>query len=229
MQWQTSWTREGQLHELVARASSRIKLFPLPEATLFPNQGLPLHVFEPRYRELMRDALDGDRVVGIPQIRPEEVARANSAAPELYPVLGVGVVTQHQSLADGRYNVIIRGVARARLLSELATEKSYRVANVELLSEDTEGARSELCVPLASCLLEIGRRLSTETAAAFVQLAALKDPGRLADLTAAALLPPAQHQRVLAELSVERRIRFVTDQVAELLLSVKPGPGQPLN
>jgi uncharacterized protein len=229
MQWQTKVTGERELADLVAHASSRVRLFPLPEGTLFPNQGLPLHVFEPRYRDLMKDALEEDRVVGIPQIRPGFTPDEYAASPELYPVLGVGVITQHQALPDGRYNVVIRGVARARLLGELAAGTSYRMARVELLAEETDGGRVDLGAPLAACLLEIGRRLSPETAAALGRLAALRDPGRLADLSAAALLSPEYHQRVLGELNVERRIRFVTDQVAELLLSTKADPGQLLN
>ena len=229
MQWQTEATRERELVDLIARTSSRVKLFPLPEGTLFPNQGLPLHVFEPRYRELTRDALEGDRVIGIPQIRPGFTREDYAAAPALYPYLGVGVITQHQDLPDGRYNMVVRGVARARLLTEVSTGASYRVAQIELLSEETEGAHADLGAPLAACLVEIGRRLSPETAAALGHLAALRDPGRLADLSAAALLSPEHHQRVMAELNVERRIRFVTDQVAELLLATKSDPGQLLN
>jgi uncharacterized protein len=229
MQWQTKTSGERELLDLVTRAASRVKLFPLPEATLFPNQGLPLHVFEPRYRELTRDALRGDRVVGIPQICPGLAGDGDAAVPALYPLLGVGVITQHQDLPDGRYNVIIRGVARARLLMELPEETSYRVARVELLAEEAHEGVRDVGAPLAACLLEIGRRLSPETAAALGRLASLRDPGRLADLSAAALLSPDQHQQVLGELNVERRVRFVTDQVAGLLLSVKPGPGQLLN
>jgi Lon protease-like protein len=229
MQWQVKAAGERELLDLVAGAASRVKLFPLPEATLFPNQGLPLHVFEPRYRQLMRDALEADRVVGIPQLRPGFTPEDYAASPALYPLLGVGVITQHQDLPDGRYNVIIRGVARARLLTELPALTSYRIARVELLAEEPGGDRQDLGAPLAACLLEIGRRLSPETAAALGRLAALHDPGRLADLTAAALLSPEYHQRVLGELNVARRIRFVTDRVAELLLSTKSDPGQLLN
>lgn len=226
MQWQTKVTEEHELLGLVARASSRVKLFPLPEATLFPNQGLPLHVFEPRYRELTRDALEGDRVIGIPQIRPGFTREGYAAAPALYPLMGIGVITQHQDLPDGRYNMVVRGVARARLLTEVPAGTNYRVARVELLTEEIEGEGSDLGAPLAACLLEIGRRLSPETAAALGRVAALREPGRLADLSAAALLTPEHYQRVLGELNVERRIRYVTEQVAELLLATRSDPGQ---
>ncbi len=220
---------EQDLVDLVARASSRLKLFPLPEGTLFPSQGVPLHVFEPRYRELVRDALRGDQVVGIPQIVPGFTREEYGRTPALFPILGVGVIAQHEALPDGRYNLVVRGVSRARLLEELPLDKGYREARVELLSDEQQGLGEDFAAPLAACLVEIGRRVSSDTATALGQIAAVGDPGRLADLSAAALLSPEFHQRVLAELNVARRIRFVTDQVAELLLATKSTPGQLLN
>jgi Lon protease-like protein len=217
---------EQDLVDLVARASSRLKLFPLPEGTLFPSQGVPLHVFEPRYQELVRDALRGDQVVGIPRIVPGFTREEYASAPALFPILGVGIIAQHEALPDGRYNLVVRGVARARLLEELPHDRSYREARVELLAEESQGAGEDFTAPLAACLVEIGRRVSADTASALGQIAAVGDPGRLADLSAAALLAPEYHQRVLAELNVVRRLRFVTDQVAELLLATKTAPGQ---
>jgi Lon protease-like protein len=220
---------EKDLMALVAGASPRLKLFPLPESTLFPSQGVPLHVFEQRYRELVRDALRGDQVLGIPQIVPGQTREQHAHGPALLPILGVGVIAQHEALPDGRYNMVVRGVARARLLEELPPRHGYREARVELLQEESGELGEDFTAPLAACLVEIGRRVSAETAIALGQIAAVADPGRLADLSAAALLAPTYHQRVLAELNVARRLRFVTDHVAELLLPPKAEPGQLLN
>jgi len=220
---------DGQEEDLLRRvqhAASRVKLFPLPETALFPNHGLPLHVFEARYRELMHDALAGDGVLAIPQINPDQMR----GAPNLLSILGIGVVAEHQELPDGKFNLIVRGVARARLLRELPSEHSYREAEIEILSEDLSGVTAKDAAALSACLLELGRQLSQETQVALAQLAALRaEPGRLADLSAAALLTPALHQRVLAELNVKTRLAFVTDQVAELLLATKPTPDDLLN
>lgn len=220
---------DGQEQDLLRRvhqAASRVKLFPLPETALFPNHGLPLHVFETRYRELTHDVLAGDGVLAIPQINPDQMR----GAPSLLSILGIGVVAEHQELPDGKFNLIVRGVARARLLRELPSAHSYREAEIEILSEDLSGVTDKDASALSACLLELGRQLSPETQVALAQLAALRaDPGRLADLSAAALLTPALHQRVLAELNVKKRLAFVTDQVAELLLSTKPTPDKLLN
>ncbi len=213
--------RERELLARVQRAAGRVRLFPLPEIALFPSHGLPLHVFEQRYRSLTRDALAGDGVVAIPRLRQKE--RDES---DLWPVFGIGVVSEHEELADGKFNLIVRGVARARLVRELPTVHLYREAEVEILGEDTSGVTREDAGSLAACLVELGRRLSPETQAALGQLAALqRNPGRLADLSAAALLTPAAHQIVLAELGVKRRLSYVTAQVAELLLATNPTQG----
>jgi Lon protease-like protein len=212
---------EDELLERVRQAAPRVKLFPLPEVALFPNHGLPLHVFETRYRELTKDVLEGDGVLAIPQIHPEEAG----AKPRLSPILGIGVVAEHHRLPGGKFNLIVRGVARARLLRELPSSHAYREAQIEILSEDLDGVTEQDGTALAACLLELGRHLSTETQAALAQLASMQsEPGRLADLAAAALLTPALHQRVLGELNVKRRLEFVTDQVAELLLAARPTP-----
>jgi hypothetical protein len=218
--------REQELLRRVQQAASRVKLFPLPETALFPNHGLPLHVFETRYRELTHDVLAGDGVLAIPQIHPDELG----GAPKLLSILGIGVVAEHQQLPDGKFNLIVRGVARARLLRELPSQHSYREAEIEILSEDLAGVTAADASALAACLLELGRHLSHDTQLALAQLASLQpEPGRLADLSAAALLTPALHQRVLAELNVKKRLAFVTDQVAELLLASKPTSSVLLN
>jgi uncharacterized protein len=215
---------EQELMQRVQHAASRVKLFPLPEVALFPNHGLPLHVFESRYRQLTDDALAGDGVLAIPQINREHLSA--SGAPELLSIFGIGVVAEHQRLPDGKFNLVVRGVARARLLRELSSEHKYREAEIEILDEDFSGLTAKDGSALAACLLELGRHLSQETQVALGQLAALqREPGRLADLSAAALLTPALHQRVLAELNVKRRLEFVTEEVAELLLSTKPTGG----
>jgi Lon protease-like protein len=217
---------ERELLRRVEQAAARVKLFPLPEIALFPNHGLPLHVFEARYRELTHDVLAGDGVVAIPQIHRDSAGES----PKLFSILGIGVVAEHHRLPDGKFNLIVRGVARARLLRELPSTHSYREAAIEILSEDLSGVSAGDGAALGGCLMELGRHLSRETQLALAQLASLQsEPGRMADLAAAALLTPALHQQVLAELSVKKRLSFVTDQVAELLLASKPIPDSLLN
>ena len=118
--------------------SEILPLFPLPNVVLFPNVFLPLHVFEPRYREMVADALAGDRVIGIVLLRagwePDYEGR-----PPLYPVGCSGLITHFEKLPDGRYNIVLRGVERFALRQEDA-RRSYRRALVDALPEDPLGA-----------------------------------------------------------------------------------------
>src|SRR5256885_7235773 len=109
----------------LARALRRLPVFPLPDVVLFPNALLPLHVFEPRYRQLTRDVLASNKLVGVPLLVEQEVAGA--APPRFAPVLGVGEVMMAQELPDGRFNLVLRGRARVRVDQELITDEPYRL------------------------------------------------------------------------------------------------------
>ncbi len=115
------------------RDFSCVGLFPLPNVVLLPHQLLPLHVFESRYRALVADALESGRLIGIPQLEPGFEADCDGA-PSVKPVFGVGEIHQHQRLPDGRYYVIVRGLARVRLLREHQATP-FRTAEVELLED----------------------------------------------------------------------------------------------
>src|SRR5580765_5377799 len=97
--------------------SDLLPLFPLPNVVLFPNVFLPLHIFEPRYREMVADAIAGDRVIGIVLLR-SGWEHDYEGRPPVYSVGCNGVITHFERLADGRYNIILRGVERFRIVSE---------------------------------------------------------------------------------------------------------------
>ncbi|CAA9480515.1 MAG: Uncharacterized protein, similar to the N-terminal domain of Lon protease [uncultured Sphingomonadaceae bacterium] len=112
-----------------------IPLFPLGGALLFPDAQLPLHVFEPRYRRLVKDAMEGRRVIGMIQPRGDE-----GRAPPLYPVGCLGAIAGLEALDDGRFNLILQGVRRFRLVRELDVTTPYRQAQVEYLPEEPDDA-----------------------------------------------------------------------------------------
>lgn len=107
------------------------RLFPLPNLVLFPHVAQPLHIFEPRYREMMADALDDDRLLALALLRPgwEEDYHKR---PPIHPMVCLGRVVEEEALPDGRYNLVLHGLCRARVLAEVATPKLYRTARVEL-------------------------------------------------------------------------------------------------
>ena len=113
--------------------SDLLPLFPLPSTVLFPNVFLPLHVFEPRYRDMVRDALDSDRLIGTVLLK-SGWERDYEGRPPVFPVGCSGVITHVEQLADGRYNIVLRGVDRFRIAAE-EHGRSYRRALVEPLGE----------------------------------------------------------------------------------------------
>lgn len=114
--------------------SGMARLFPLPNLVLFPNVVQPLHIFEPRYRQLMADALAGDRLIGMGLFDPTAGIQI-SGLPVIHPVICLGTIFREERMPDGRFNLLLQGVARARIVEELPSGKLYREARVELLQE----------------------------------------------------------------------------------------------
>lgn len=112
--------------------SRRLSIFPLTGAVLFPGMQLPLHIFEPRYRALVGDALIRDRQIAM--IQPQ---RSTDGAP-LYQVGCVGKIGEVQAMDDGRYNLILEGTTRFRLVRELEVSTAFRQIEAEIYEEDED-------------------------------------------------------------------------------------------
>ena len=110
----------------------RIPLFPLPNVVLFPDVFLPLHVFEPRYREMVADAVDGERLIGMVLLRGGW--RNAGANPPIHPVGCAGRITHLAPLPGGRYDVVLRGLQRFRVRDE-DHSRAYRVAAIDGLPD----------------------------------------------------------------------------------------------
>jgi Lon protease-like protein len=112
--------------------SRRLSIFPLTGAVLFPGMQLPLHIFEPRYRALVGDALIRDRQIAM--IQPQ---RTTEGAP-LYSVGCIGKIGEVQAMDDGRYNLVLEGTARFRLVRELDVSTAFRQIEAEIYEEDED-------------------------------------------------------------------------------------------
>ena len=121
--------------------SSVIPIFPLPSVVLFPGVFLPLHVFETRYREMVKDALGGDRLIGVTLLKPGW-DREPANQPPVFGVGCAGLISHLEELDDGRYNIVLRGIERFRILDEEA-ERSYRRAHVDYLADRFADAERE--------------------------------------------------------------------------------------
>jgi Lon protease-like protein len=118
-----------------------LPLFPLPNIVLFPGVYLPLHIFEPRYRAMTRHALEGDRMIGMVLLKPgwdEDY----DGTPPVFEVGCAGLITHVETLADGRYNLVLQGVDRFRLDSE-DQSLSFRQGAVARLEESPLDAAAQ--------------------------------------------------------------------------------------
>jgi Lon protease-like protein len=201
---------------LLGQFSGQARLFPLPNFVLFPCVIHPLHIFEPRYRQMTADALEDDRLIAMALLRPGWEADYDQRPP-VHPVVCLGKVVSNQRLDDGRYNILLQGVSRARILEEFQTDRLYRVARVELLSSQENPAAHED--------RRLRRRLAKRIPRWFgahpqliEQFQKLLESGlalgALSDVMTFALpLEPACKQELLEELSIERRVLRLLEEI----------------
>jgi ATP-dependent Lon protease len=114
--------------------SGKVRLFPLPNLVLFPHVMQPLHIFEPRYRFLLEDALATDRLIAMALLAPGWESDYDGRPP-LYPMACLGRVTTYHRLEDGTYNLLLLGLQRVRVVREIEPQKLYREAEVALCED----------------------------------------------------------------------------------------------
>ena len=112
---------------------AEIPIFPLPETSLFPGVSRPFLIFEPRYREMIADALKGDLIIGMVRLRPG-FEKDYDGRPPTYSIGCAGVIDKYEQLPDGRYVILLRGLSRFRITAE-DQRKPYRLARIELVPE----------------------------------------------------------------------------------------------
>ncbi len=205
-----------------------LKVFPLPSVVLFPHLATPLHIFEPRYRELVRDSLAGESVFALAQLKPGwEVHYADR--PPLEPICCAGVISWHEQLADGRYNLVLQGLTRVRVLEELPPRHGYREVRAELLEDPAYDGPEN--AQLREAVFELSGRLPDEVANPFLELATRASGGQLADVVAATVVSDVERrQELLCELNPRKRLQEALSEVAGLLVRLAPSrPRGPMN
>lgn len=197
-----------------------VRLFPLPNLVLFPDVLQPLHIFEPRYRQLMADALQDDRLIALATLKPGWEDQYYERPP-LHRVHCVGRIIKEERLPDGRYNLLLFGLRRAHIVEELPSEKLYRTAQVRLLDD----------VPIVVPAVERQLREQLEEfikgrfgatggqLASFCKILQTEAPlGFLCDLFGfAASIDVEVKQQLLEQLDVEKRVRQLLDHLGSEL------------
>jgi uncharacterized protein len=110
-----------------------IPIFPLPNVVLFPNVFQPLHIFESRYRAMVKDSLASDRIIGMVLLQPGFEANYEGR-PRVYPIGCAGVITHSEALPDGRFNIVLRGLEKFRMTGE-DESRPYRLAHIDAVPE----------------------------------------------------------------------------------------------
>jgi len=193
--------------------SGRVRLFPLPKLVMFPHVIQPLHIFEPRYRQMLEDALAGDRMLAM-ALLASGWEHDYEGRPPVHPVACLGRVATHQRLEDGRYNLLFFGLRRVKLVRELALDKPYRTAEAHLLEDQYPAAAAGDRVALRRELLKVFRRALPALPQAQEPLDELLGSevslGALTDIVAYTLkLDLPFKQQLLSEPNVDRRARLL--------------------
>jgi Lon protease-like protein len=200
--------------------SDLLPLFPLPNVVLFPNVFLPLHIFEPRYREMVADALATDRLIGMVLLRPGW-ERDYEGRPPIYPVGCSGVITHAERLPDGRYNIVLRGLERFRILEE-DTSRSFRRAVVEPVGEAAVTAADRSEIRTCRAKLETILRPAVEKAGADSRMpAAMSDEDLVNALAQYLDLEPLEKQALLEQPCLRSRAASLVELLEMKMLAAR--------
>ena len=202
------------------------RLFPLPNLVLYPHVMQPLHIFEDRYREMLEDALATDQLIAMAVLQPGWEEDYDSRPPVVeYACLGK--VVAHHRLKDGRYNVLLMGVQRVRIIKELEPLRSFRQARVELIEDcydfDSPAHRKQVHEQLLTafrkhlpCACQLPEQLES-------MLTADLPLGLLTDLAGYALpLESDVRLQLLAECRVRCRAEILLAEVEKLVAATTP-------
>lgn len=198
--------------DTAARIPDVIPVFPLPNVVLFPGAYLPLHIFEPRYRDMVMDAVAGSRYIGMALLKEgwEEQYYRN---PPIYEIGCVGRMVNVTPLADGRFDILLQGLARYEIREQLS-DRPYRQARIALKrapASDGLGApwRSELSRRLADHL----HRVDGE--ASWRELLRLEVPDDILvnNLSMSLDLTPVERQFLLEADTIGQRARRLSDLI----------------
>ena len=192
-----------------------VPVMPLPGALLFPNALLPLHIFEPRYQEMLELALGEHRMFSVALIKPQRAQWKTTD--DFFHVAGIGLIRACVGRGDGTSNLILQGLRRARFTG-FEQRAPFPIAHIEPLeSETTTTVETEA---LGAKVIELYSKLKTEGRQLPEKidryLANLTDMEMLADLMAATFInDPLRRQQLLEELSLNRRLRLVIQYLRE--------------
>lgn len=215
---------------LAAHELQRLAIFPLGGVTLFPGTMVPLHIFEPRYRQMTAEAIASGRPIALALlVAPDDTPNER---PPVHPVLGVGRLAHHELHEDGRYDIVLRGVGRARITGELDVDTLYRQVIAEPLHEivepsDPVGERADTLRAMIRGLASIHPRLAGVLTS---QIEGADEPGSLVDALAPMVFPePRQRAAVFVEPRTLARLDATIERMGTVMAQAVDAVGQTPN
>jgi ATP-dependent Lon protease len=209
---ETSKSESGA--EDLAPALAELPLFPLHDAVLFPGMLMPLHVFEPRYRALVRDVLASHRTFAVAHVVDPDadmLASGEGNCPTLSPIAGLGTILEHWELPGGRFNLMLIGRGRVQL-QELDFVPPYRRARATVLDSEHRAVPAVELAAFHAAASAFAALMHARDDSFRLRLPKDAGPGMLADACAHQLIISGrERQRVLELCDVRERVRFVTE------------------
>lgn len=216
-----------------------LALFPLSDVVLLPDMSVPLYIFEPRYRQMTRDALDGSLQIGMVTVRPDSVD-AMAGDPPIFDIGCLGRIAHAQERPDGTYQIMLIGESRFRIVEEAKRdgERLYRSAHVRLLEDHTPEGEAELASmevarqTLLTLVEQLIRRVGSnpdpeDTLEAFTRL---ESPRLVNALAQAIAFSPIERQQLIEADSILGRCETLSELLRFRLaaMDLTPGGGEPL-
>lgn len=196
-----------------------VPILPLPDTVFFPHTLLPLHIFEPRYKQMIKDVLDSNGMVGVVQLRPGW-HESYFESPPVYKVLGVGSIIESEQLEDGRYDILLSGRYRTQIVAEQETA-IYRSAEVHIVEDEIQPADADNVSTDHETLLTLYAKISAALPSGTSLHPGLDEktvpPGTLVDVMSSLLVnDPYERQSLLSEPDVARRQQLLRVQIRSM-------------
>ena len=118
--------------------NGQVRLFPLPNLVVFPHAMQPLHIFEPRYVEMLQDSVTTDRLIAMATLTPLGGPKWPTEQPPIAPTVCIGRILSHSEVESRKYNLLLVGIRRARMVAEIESGKPYRLGQVEMIDDSDE-------------------------------------------------------------------------------------------
>ena len=197
---------------ILEEACNNMPLFPLPRVVLLSGTLLRLHVFEPRYVQLVEDVLKENKIFAVPMIQSQDLTMVQ---PALHSVAGFGMIVHHEKLPDERYNIVLLGLGRILIQEEQEGDRLYRVARGALLAELEEFDTTSLMMLFAQVIVHNSELSGKFNAILKEDLNARTRVNVIAQLV---LQDADERQAFLATESIADQVDILSERLAELLL-----------